>query len=351
MSIFEKTVIFIPSLDPDHKLYDVVKNLVAEGFIHVVVLNDGSKSDEIFTRIENDFNCDILKHCVNLGKGRALKDGLNYIYNTYPECLGVVTVDGDGQHLSKDTIKVAKAMADNPGELIMGCRDFSSDNVPARSKFGNLTTSRVMKLLCGIKLSDTQTGLRGIAMSLVPDFVKISGERFEYELNMILECKNLEIPLREVTIDTVYIEENTSSHFNPILDSIRIYSLFFKFVFSSLSSSLLDLVLFSLFCSLFSKNEMLDSIYIPVCTVCARVISAAFNYTINRSKVFKNKNSIGKSSVRYAVLAIVNCAASAGFVYLLFDICKINATLIKVAVDTILFMISFHLQREWVFKK
>lgn len=351
MSVFDKIVIFIPSLDPDEKIIGVVDNLKKEGFKHIVVLDDGSKSDTIFKKLEADYGCQLLKHCTNLGKGRALKDGLNHIYNSFEDCMGVVTVDGDGQHLSKDTLAVANKLLDNQDSLVLGCRDFSSDNVPRRSKFGNITTSRVLKLLCGIKLSDTQTGLRGIPRSIIPEFVKISGERFEYELNMILECKNQNIPLKEVTIDTVYLEENSSSHFNPILDSVRIYSLFFKFVFSSLSSSLLDLGLFTLFCALFKNISSVAAVYIPVCTVLARIISAVFNYSVNRTKVFNNKGSVGKSSVRYAILAIANCIASAGFVYLLFNICHLNETLIKVVVDTVLFLISFHLQREWVFKK
>ena len=351
MSVFDDIVILIPSLDPDKKLTAVVENLIETGFSRIVSVNDGSASDEIFEEISAVYGVDVFKHCVNMGKGRALKDGLNHIYNNYPGCKGVVTVDGDGQHSAADTLKVAQAILDNPRSLIMGCRDFTSDNVPQRSKFGNVTTSRVLRLLCGIKLSDTQTGLRGIPTELIPAFVKIDGERFEYELNMILECKEINVSLVEVPIETIYLEENASSHFNPLLDSLRIYSVFLKFVFVSLSSSVLDLALFTLFVYICKNYLPAMTSYIAVSTVAARILSAVYNYSLNRNGVFKNDGSIAKSSVRYAVLACAICASSAAAVYLLYNVCHFNETIIKFVVDMILFFVSYNVQRNWVFKK
>ncbi len=293
----------------------------------------------------------VLTHCVNLGKGRGLKTGLNYIYTEYPECIGVVTVDGDGQHSAEDTLRVAEAMERNPGSLIMGCRNFEKENVPARSRFGNVTTSRVLKLLCGIALSDTQTGLRGIPRSVIPGYVTVSGERFEYELNMILDSKENDIPIVEVEIETIYLEDNASSHFNPLLDSIRIYSLFVKFLVVSLSSSVIDLLLFSIFCFMCKKLVPEFGYYIVASTVAARILSAIYNYSLNKNKVFKNRDGVSKSAVRYVILAVVNMAASAALVYLFFDMLHFNETLIKVVVDTVIFFLGFQIQREWVFKK
>ena len=350
MNARKDTVIFIPSLDPDNKLLGVVSGLKDIGFENIVLLDDGSASEDIFLKARNEYGCILLKHCVNLGKGRALKDGLNYIYNNFKDCVGVVTVDGDGQHLAKDTLAVAERLCEKNDCLIMGCRDFSLDNIPARSKFGNVTTSRVLKALCGISLSDTQTGLRGIPMKLIPDFVKISGERFEYELNMILETKEKNIPLVEVLIDTVYLEENESSHFNPLKDSIRIYSLFLKFIVASLSSSLVDIIIFTILCFAF-KNIIPDFAgYILAATIIARICSAIFNFTVNKKGVFKGDSDTKSSAVKYTILAVVQCAFSAGIVYSLYNMSHINESVIKICVDTILFFISFFIQREWVFK-
>lgn len=351
MDKIENVVVLIPSLDPDIKLINVIKNLKSEGFDKIVCVNDGSESDEIFVRVAKEYQCDIFTHCVNLGKGRALKDGLNYIYNKYPECLGVVTVDGDGQHSAKDTISVAKAVVDNDNSLVMGCRDFTKEDVPKRSKFGNVTTSRVLRLLCGIKLSDTQTGLRGISKKLIPLLVKIDGERFEYELNMILECKDAGVSLLEVPIETIYLEENASSHFNPLLDSIRIYAVFFKFMIVSLSSSVVDLALFSLFVYICKSALPRFGGYIAFSTVLARIISAIYNYTLNKKGVFKNTDGIAKSSVRYAILAVILCAMSAISVNLIHNLFPANETVIKFFVDAVLFLVSFYVQRSWVFKK
>lgn len=353
MSVQEKIVILIPSLDPDKKITGVIDNLINIGFNKIVLVDDGSRDENkhFFDEARTNYGCRLLTHCVNLGKGRAIKDGLNYIYTEFPECEGVVTVDGDGQHGAEDTLKVATKLLEEKTKLVMGCRDFSMENVPARSRFGNVTTSRVMKLLCGISLSDTQTGLRGIPMAVIPDFVKISGERFEYELNMILEAKQMDIELCEVQIETIYLEENSSSHFNPLLDSIRIYSIFAKFILSSLSACVVDIALFTVLCGMFKKSMPEFVHYIIAATVIARCISASVNFIINRRTVFSSEESIAKSGVRYAILAGIVCVLSAFLVHLMHGIIGINETFIKIVVDTILFVVNFNVQREWVFKK
>ena len=214
--------------------------------------------------------------------------------------MGVITADSDGQHTTEDIEKCKKALieacvgkSDNAttsdvgstlvavdevdscqGEtLVLGCRNFNESGIPARSVFGNKTTSRVMKLLLGLSISDTQTGLRGISVPFMKYLLTEKGERFEFETNMLIATKELGIKIVEVPIKTIYLEENKSSHFNPILDSIRIYAVFVKFLFSSLSSSIVDIVMFSIFCSMF-RNVPVAIGYVMLATILARVISA-----------------------------------------------------------------------------
>ena len=228
--------------------------------------------------------CVVLSHHVNCGKGRALKTAFNQYLNDYPDFLGLITVDADGQHQLSDVQKCARILFEKPSEMILGSRDFSLKNVPDKSRFGNIITRNVFRLLCGVKINDTQTGLRALSNTLIERFLNIKGERYEYEMNMLIECAENGIPLCEVPIETIYIEKNESSHFNPISDSIKIYSLFMKFLLSSISSFLIDIGLFSLFSVLFAFLEETTAIW--TATIGARVISSVCNYLLIRHAVF-----------------------------------------------------------------
>ncbi len=346
-----QTVILIPSLNPDEKMITLVKNLREGGFLHIVCVDDGSAEEyRHYFDEAKELGCDVLRHCVNMGKGRGIKTGLNFIRNTYPDSPGVVTVDSDGQHSVEDTIACAKAMIENPGSVVFGCRNFKEEGVPFKSYYGNTITRSVMKLFCGITLSDTQTGLRAIPQDLIETFVNTKGERYEYEMQQILLCKEEDIPITEVPIKTIYIEENRGSHFNPLTDSVKIYAQFGKFIFASLSSFLVDIILFTLFVRLFITPFGEGERYILISTVLARIISAAWNFLINRKVVFRARTGIIKNAAKYALLAVCQLALSALLVTLLFRVTHINETVIKVVVDSILFLVSFQIQREVVFK-
>lgn len=353
MSYKKTVVILIPSLNPDQKFVNVVKGISEAGFEHIVCVDDGSREDagKNFEQVRCEYGCEIIKHCVNMGKGRALKDGFNYIRNQFPDCIGIVTVDGDGQHSVADIEKCAQALLEHSDSLIMGCRSFAKENIPFKSRFGNILTSKLMGILCGIRLSDTQTGLRGIPIGFVDSLVVVSGERFEYEMSMILQAKEMEIPLLEVPIETIYLDDNSSSHFNPVVDSIKIYAQFLKFLVSSFSSFVVDIVLFTLMIRILENYFSGSTAYIVISTVAARIFSAVYNYTINHRKVFHSRSKVNKSLTKYAILAVCQCLVSAGLVSLVFELTGINASAVKIVIDTCLFIFSFQIQREWVFKK
>lgn len=346
-----KTVgIIVPSLSPDEKFTKLLSDLRQAGFENIIVVNDGSTEEyqHFFESAKNDYHCIVLRHNVNQGKGRALKTAFNYILNEMPECMGAIAVDSDGQHSIADTISCAKALLEHPDDLILGCRDFSTGNVPGKSKFGNVLTRSIFKALCGIKVSDTQTGLRGFSKKLMKTFMITKGERFEYETNMLLETKEKKIGIFEVPIETIYIAGNKSTHFNPLTDSLRIYSLFLKFIFASLSSFIVDIVLFTIFVAFFKPT--LPQYYIVISTTLARVLSALYNYYLNKNGVFKSEASSSKAIAKYAFLAIIQLSASAALVTVFVNWLALNATVCKIFVDLFLFIVSFQIQREWVFK-
>ena len=102
----EAAAVVLPSLDPDYKFRAVVDGLVEGGFQHIVIVDDGSDEAHrsFFDEAARYPACRVLRHPVNLGKGRALKDAFRYVLDELPEAQGVITIDGDGQHLLEDIV-------------------------------------------------------------------------------------------------------------------------------------------------------------------------------------------------------------------------------------------------------
>lgn len=355
MSSYFEIPVIIPAYEPDERLIALLQNLREAGIMHIVVVDDGSGSryHSLFEQAAAIGGCNVLTHTVNLGKGRALKTAFNFCLQQYPDLPGCVTADSDGQHTPKDILACMKKLWDNPDALILGCRNFDAKDVPARSSFGNKCTRKVLSYLIGISVSDTQTGLRAVPVSFMEVLMNVKGERFEFETNMLIETKNRSIPILEVPVETIYIEENKTSHFNPIKDSLRIYMIFGKFLFSSLSSSVLDLLLFQFFCRILQGTSgfLGELPYIVGATVMARVISAIYNFLINYRVVFKSHANIAATAVKYCMLAICQMLCSAFLVNGLYGLLGGYEVAVKIPVDVFLFFLSFVIQREFVYRK
>lgn len=351
----EVLAIVLPSLNPDFKFGGVVDGLVKKGFQHIVIVDDGSDSEHQswFEHAAGYPQCAVLHHGVNKGKGRALKTAFQYVLDNYPELEGVITIDGDGQHLTDDIIACGDLMLRNRDKVVLGCRNFDLPGIPPRSVAGNRTTARLFRLCYGIKLSDTQTGLRAIPASCLERFCRIEGERFEYETNMLLNMKRMGIGFLENPIETVYEDENIRSHYHPVKDSLRIFGIMFKFLLSSFGSTLIDLGIFYLVMRFFGAK--MGALAELGATVIARACSSFANFNANNAVVFGNKGSYKRALVRYYCLCVPQMLVSAGLVtlinHLLANSVPIIATLIKFAVDTVLFFISYQIQREWVFSQ
>lgn len=349
----KKIPIVIPAYEPDEKMIALLRNLKQAEIGDVIIVDDGSEGEAyqtLFGQAEKEFSCTILHHAVNLGKGRALKTAFNYCLNTYSDFAGVITIDSDGQHTVEDMLACMKKMRENPTALILGCREFKTSGTPLRSKIGNIFTSKVFKYVVGKSISDTQTGLRGISADFMKRLMNVKGERFEFETNMLIECKEAGIEIEEVRIKTIYLEENKSSHFRPIRDSIQIYAVFGKFLFSSLSSSIVDLALFSLFCEIFREQENCVINYLVLATILARICSAFYNFLMNYKMVFKSRKEIGKALRRYVMLAVLQMSLSAILVSTLYSYFHGAEIAVKIPVDVLLFLVSFVIQREYVYR-
>lgn len=344
----DRIALVIPAYEPDAALTRLIAKLKPHWPGPVLVVDDGSSksAEPVFVRAEQ-LGATVLRHESNLGKGRALKTAFHACLTKFNGLIGCVTADADGQHLPEDILRCAGELLRTPHQLILGSRDFADQSVPWKSRWGNRVTCAVMRLFAGIPLADTQTGLRGIPAEFLHCLLQVEGERYEYETNMLLAAKREGLEIRSIPIRTVYLEQNRTSHFRPLRDGLRIYLLFFKYALSSLTSSAVDLLLFTLFVSWF--RGVTSGGYILIATALARVLSAGINYTVNSRLVFERRMS-KTSGAAYFLLCAAQMAASAVLVTLLFGVARWPEPLCKVLVDTVLFFASFQIQNRWIFR-
>lgn len=349
-----EAIILIPSLEPDERLLNYIQQLRDYGLTNIVIVDDGSGEayQWIFSQLR-EIGCVVLRHTENQGKGAALKTGFQYIEQQFDDISCVVTADSDGQHAARDVYRLADEARRHPDALVLGVRKFSEGGIPPKSLLGNRVTSFIFAMLYGKKLSDTQTGLRAFSPKLLAFMQNIRGTRFEYELQMLISCIQSGVPIHTLPIQVIYENGNAGTHFKAIRDSARVmrvlFANFVRFGFSSIASSVVDLGIAWLLIDLL--QHILggqDFIRILLATVIARVISIMVNYLLNKHLVFHNKNSQG-SLWRYLTLCAIVILLSSTGVYLLHTILLINEKIAKLICDAVLFLLSFQVQRRWVF--
>lgn len=331
--------ILIPAYEPNDILIDLIKKIKLMGKYNIVIINDGSskKYDYIFKEIDH-LGGTVISYDENKGKGYALKTGFKYIQLTN-ENEGVVTADCDGQHLPEDIIKIANEVKKDNKSIMLGTRHFIG-KVPLRSRFGNFITRLIFSFTSGVKIYDTQTGLRGFSREMLDWLCSIKGDRYDYEMNVLLEGAKLGYNFQEISIDTVYLNNNESSHFNPLKDSISIYLPILKFSFSSIISALIDFML------LIIINHISNNLLLSV--VLARACSSTFNYLINKFYVFNNTDKVNKTSAKYFMLVIILLIMNYFFINI-YTIIGLSLVLAKILTEVTLFLLSFKVQKKFIF--
>jgi glycosyltransferase involved in cell wall biosynthesis len=352
----EHIAVLIPAYKPEEALVTLAIELKERGFNHVVVVDDGSGAEfvGIFKAVEES-GCRVLRHEINRGKGRALKTGFEDIMTIGGDVAGVITADADGQHLISDIVRVAEKLIEWPDTIVLGSRAFRGE-VPLRSRMGNTITRKVFNFLSGQHVRDTQTGLRGVPASALPDMLKLQGDRYEYEMNMLLEASRYSLKLREIDIETVYINNNSGSHFTPLKDSWRIYKCILMFAASSMIAFVIDFVVFTLMslwvlpnvAGLSGDATLLTVVF---ANVPARIVSSLVNFFVNRNVIFpkKDKKGLARHMLNYYLLVagilIVNTFMITGF-----QLMGLNVLVAKIITEAILFFVSFFVQRSVIFK-
>lgn len=342
-----KQALLIPIYQPSEKVLPFLDQFKAGDFARLIVVDDGSGVDyqKVFSKIKEKNLFEVISYPKNGGKGHALKTAIRYLIEQCPEIQGIVTADGDGQHRYEDILKVRDALESHPTSLVMGVRDFSSKDVPHHNRVGNRLSALYFRMATHVKLSDTQTGLRGIPANLFALALASHGERYDYEMNFLLEAVR-EAPLEQVNIATIY-DDNKSSHFHPIRDSIRIYKTPLLYVIVALLSEAIDLGFFTLFTAI-GPSEVVYKIL--VATIISRLLSGAFNFTMEYFLVFENEGGFAEKMGKYALIFFINMGLSFGLTYA-FNFLPANLTFIKFIVDLVLFIVNYFVARGWVFAR
>ena len=341
---FSSLAILIPAFNPNQNILDLVLDLSYFKWNEIIVVNDGSSKESqiFFDKLNKIENVHILTHPSNQGKGAALKTGIDYLNSKLTELDGLITVDSDGQHLVKDIEKIAREVKNRKNDVIFGVRSFD-ESIPFRSKFGNKITKYLLYIFNGISLDDTQTGLRYLPISIFDEFLKLPGNKYEFELECIFAIKKLGYNITQIQIKTVYINDNKDSHFRPLIDSARIYLVFIRFSFSSFLCFGLDITIFAFLLS------YLESILYA--TFIARIVSGIFNFYLNRNFVFQanKKNRLIKESIGYIALwstllilsGVIVSSSQGSPAYIIIPF--------KIIVDLMLFLVAFYVQKNIIF--
>lgn len=338
-----RCAVLIPALNPPGEFHGLIDGLIERGFAHIVVVDDGSDTREPFERLRDNPRISVLHHASNCGKGAALKTGFAHILDHLSERVdNIVTADADGQHLPADIARIAESATRDGPRLVLGVRQFDN-HTPLRSALGNRITRRVLSWLRGVNVQDSQTGLRALPLSLARECLGIRHDHYEFELECLLRARDLKVGIREVPITTVYLHGNSDSHFRPLVDSMRIYLVFARFVLASVAAFLVDILLFALFI------ELAWGIF--AATYVARAVSASFNFLCNKYLVFRSRQHarIPREMAGYTALVLVTATVSGFLVSLISSKTAANVVLVKVAVDSLLFLANFVLQRFFLF--
>lgn len=354
-------IALIPAFEPEERLVKLSTELNEKGF-DIVIVDDGSGAayNRIFDQASQ--NATVLTHVQNRGKGAAIKTGLRYIqrYMSYIEYTPgpggtvsvsgrdavIVTVDADGQHLPDDVLRIAQISEHRKDALVLGSRALK-ENVPARSRFGNAVTRQVYSMATGVQVHDTQTGLRAFRSSMIPRMLDIEGERYEYEINVLMELASEGVPVIEEEIATVYENGNSGSHFRTIRDSLRVYREILKFSASSIVSFAIDYAMYAALLALTGAAGLAHSLIIS--NIGARIVSAAANYTMNRKLVFRSRAGFAGSALQYILLAAFILAGNTIVLSTLAVTFGMNRLIAKLITEVLFFLISWTVQKYVIF--
>ncbi|MBI4313573.1 MAG: glycosyltransferase family 2 protein [Candidatus Omnitrophica bacterium] len=185
----------------------------------VIVVDDGSTDGT--GEVAAEAGVEIIRHNTNSGKGKSLRDGMQWGlgrgYTTF------ILMDGDGQHLPRDLKRLAAAVEDPSVGVAVGNRMRNLRSMPYIRRCTNWVMSLFISLLCRQRIPDSQCGFRAIRADLLQK-IKLTTDRYEIETEMLVKAARAGFKIVSVPITTIY--QNERSRIHPIADALR----FFRFI-------------------------------------------------------------------------------------------------------------------------
>ena len=297
--------LLIPIYEPTDRVLPFLKQFKQEEFDVFVVVDDGSgeKYQEIFAAVEKETVFSVISYPENHGKGHALKTGMRYLVEHYPDLDHIITADGDGQHRHDDIIRVASRAKEAGSAVVLGARDFRK--APPKSASGNKWSARYFHLASGVKITDCQTGLRAIPKEAFDLALYTYGERFDYEMNFLLPASR-EFGLDEVIIETIYEDENKGTHFRPVKDSLLIMRTPILYILIGILCFTLDLVAFHLLRTLVFTDAQTNALSLLYCHLIPFLPIFFLDYILLSKVVFHHKGAFHQAFYKFFVLSLTS---------------------------------------------
>lgn len=340
--------IIIPAYQPSKEMTDFIEQLKKHTSSPIFVIDDGSgESYKDFFNRAVELGCHLVTHEANQGKGAAIKSGLLAASQTYEKITSFLTCDADGQHVVSDVLMMIETAKEKPDVLLLGTRTFKEKNVPFKSRLGNFFSTIYFYLSTGFYCPDTQTGLRVIPIELLYDALHLKENRYDYEMAFLTHEVKVHTEIEFVPVQTIYINQNENSHFRPVVDSALIFKQPLKFLATSLSSAAIDILMFWLLVHMVS-----DGLFeaVAIASILARLISGLYNFTMNRIWSFESRHPIKHQLPKYITVYLLQLGTSILLVTALTHL-FLTALAAKLIVDSLLFVVSYRIQKHWVFKK
>lgn len=270
--------------------------------------------------------------------GEDIRSFLKRVLSSSPDF--IITLDEAEGYSPVDVAALADAICANGGAFYAGVRK-SADKPGLPSKlFG---------FLSGIDAADVQTSLFGMSSKTCLALADMKSSEEHFMTNLPLEARAKDIPVKQVETSA---SPAPQPGFELLARSLKLYYVFIKFSISALIAYLVDIGTFYLFVRLFYR--LTDEYKILLATLLSRILCSVATYLLNKGMVFGSKAPTGGTIVRFLILAAAQLIASWLLVWIIGSLLGGSAEvnmIVKVVVDLIIFMASFTIQRDWVFKK
>ena len=347
--------VIIPAYKPGDNLIGLINDLRDNGFNRIIVVDDGNGNTMagFFQHLEEKFGAVVLHHGINLGLGRSLKTAFNYAICNYEDIKGCVISDCNGIYKISDICKCAEALADNPDSLIITKRQKTDVDIELSNRVINSIFTYSYRFLFGLTVSDPQSILKAIPVKYMKKLLRVVGEGYPFDTNIIVYTKNYHIDVIEIECETEYSRRKTPGKYRTLRESFFIYVNFATYMFISIWATIVDILLFTLLCAVLEQFHFLKSsqIYIYISTIIARIVSATMSYLFNFRFVFKKKKGRKETFKRFVLVAGCQMLVSAIIVSTIHRYVGGEEVLIKIPTDFALFFIVYQINRKFVFKR